>query len=861
MNSLKYAISKLYEHSQIVSGELARIPAIIAERYGQAQSATPPVRRDPLVFDLNGNGLETTGVNTTNPIYFDHDADGIKTATGWVGADDAFLVLDKNANGKIDNGRELFGDAFVKSNGQLAADGFDALRDLDANLDGKVDATDAQFANLRLWRDLNQDGVSQADELFTLGSQNIAAINVGSSEHSQILANGNQLADLGSYVKTDGSSGTLGEVTGNLGDINLVQDTFHSQFTDHLDTSTVATLPDMQGAGQVRSLREAATLSPALAQLLTDFAAATSGTVQRGLMDQILKAWSDTSAMPATFTGAYAGHGLTVSMQGIAAGSAAYNALAGKLTILEHFNGRTFNNVPDGTVSATVNLWATSQDLLQRSYDSLRESVYESLVMQTRLKPYMDAITLTVGETGIQLDFSPMLAQLEVERDIDPTTAFTNLLDLQHYAGKNLNENGWNGISTIAAWLNVLPDTVNVTSLLQQAGYNLATNGKDTFLGTNGNDSFSSGAGDDLLIGNAGNDTLNGAGGNDILDGGDGDDSLIDTSGWNTLKGGAGNDTLTGHYIFEGGTGDDTLVASGYYGDNSGDIYRFNLGDGQDTILEYGSNEPYYTEGRNGKDVLSLGAGIAPTDVILLRSGNDLIFKLNDSDQVTVKEWFVSTDRYIEEVQFADGSKWTVDTIRGMAIPLTGTNNADTLTGWNGRDLINGFDGNDTLNGGDGNDQLLGGLGSDTLNGGNGDDTLDGGDGNDTVTDTVGWNTLKGGAGNDTLTGHYIFEGGTGDDTLVASGYYGDNSGDIYRFNLGDGQDTILEYGSNEPYYTEGRNGKDVLSLGAGIAPTDVILLRSGNDLIFKLNDSDQVTVKEWFVNSIRCAPIGCCRR
>src|SRR5665647_3061083 len=82
------------------------------------------------------------------------------------------IGLDKNGNGTIDNGRELFGDAMIKSNGQLATDGFDALRDLDSNADGKINSSDSQFANLRLWRDLNQDGISQSNELFTLGSQN-----------------------------------------------------------------------------------------------------------------------------------------------------------------------------------------------------------------------------------------------------------------------------------------------------------------------------------------------------------------------------------------------------------------------------------------------------------------------------------------------------------------------------------------------------------------------------------------------------------------------------------------------------------------------------------------------------------------
>ncbi|MGB4812000.1 MAG: hypothetical protein WBP13_05915 [Methylophilaceae bacterium] len=161
-------------------------------------------RSDPLTLDLNGDSLSTIGVSTTNPILFDHNADGIKTGTGWVSADDAFLVRDMNGNGTIDSGRELFGDATLKSNGQLATNGFDALADLDSvsnggNGDGIVNASDSHYVDLRLWRDLNQDGVSQRAELFTLASQNIIGINVASTANSQVLPNGNQLADIGTY--------------------------------------------------------------------------------------------------------------------------------------------------------------------------------------------------------------------------------------------------------------------------------------------------------------------------------------------------------------------------------------------------------------------------------------------------------------------------------------------------------------------------------------------------------------------------------------------------------------------------------------------------------------------------------------
>ena len=131
-------------------------------------SGTTVPRRDPLVLDLDGDGIETTSTRDGTVILFDHDGDGIKTGTGWVKPDDGWLVLDRNGNGTIDTGRELFGVDTRKSNGQLATDGFDALKDLDANGDGKIDAADSVFANLRIWRDLNQDGTSQANELSRL---------------------------------------------------------------------------------------------------------------------------------------------------------------------------------------------------------------------------------------------------------------------------------------------------------------------------------------------------------------------------------------------------------------------------------------------------------------------------------------------------------------------------------------------------------------------------------------------------------------------------------------------------------------------------------------------------------------------
>lgn len=115
---------------------------------------------DPLTLDLDGDGIETTGESGRSGVMFDTDSDGINTATGWISADDGLLVRDINKNGIIDNGSELFGDSTALINGSVAANGFSALTDLDDNHDGKVDANDAAFSELKVWRDLNQDGVS-----------------------------------------------------------------------------------------------------------------------------------------------------------------------------------------------------------------------------------------------------------------------------------------------------------------------------------------------------------------------------------------------------------------------------------------------------------------------------------------------------------------------------------------------------------------------------------------------------------------------------------------------------------------------------------------------------------------------------
>ena len=158
-----------------VDGLPSVIDPICNRNFQAAQNWVAP--RAPLVLDLDNDGIEAVGINPAAPILFDMDGDGIKTATGWIKADDGMVVLDLNGNGLIDSGRELFGDATILTRGpragQTAANGYEALADLDINGDGAIKSLDAAYASLRIWQETNQDGISQASEmrsLVTLGT-------------------------------------------------------------------------------------------------------------------------------------------------------------------------------------------------------------------------------------------------------------------------------------------------------------------------------------------------------------------------------------------------------------------------------------------------------------------------------------------------------------------------------------------------------------------------------------------------------------------------------------------------------------------------------------------------------------------
>ena len=117
----------------------------------------------------------------------------------------------RNGNGSIDDGSELFGTATKLANGQNAANGYEALAQLDANGDGVIDSKDAAYSQLKVWVDANGDGVSQSGELKSLASLDIASINVNGDKTS-VKDAGNWIGMQSTFTKTDGSTAATGDV-------------------------------------------------------------------------------------------------------------------------------------------------------------------------------------------------------------------------------------------------------------------------------------------------------------------------------------------------------------------------------------------------------------------------------------------------------------------------------------------------------------------------------------------------------------------------------------------------------------------------------------------------------------------------
>ncbi|WP_342722668.1 calcium-binding protein [Bradyrhizobium sp. B097] len=717
--------------------------------------------RDPLILDLNGDGVHTTNL-LGSTVYFDYNGDGFAQRTGWVSPDDGILAIDVNGNGLVDGGAELFGSA--------TQDGFAVLETFDANGDGVIDASDPVFAKLRIWRDLNQNGVSDAGELQTLAEAGIKSISLVRQAASG-TNEGNGVGYQASFTREDGTTG--------------IAQTIYFQ-TDQRDTRADTTpgftiadgvdlLPQLPGSGKIYSIAYKATTDAqfrAAWTSLTEQASSMTPAELRAALGDLLLEWAGVDGIDPRSRGEFVD--------------------ARHLAFVEAFFGDTYREVLSahgqelrtypGSLSAGRSIEASFESIISVLEIAFLSQVARSVVarggdMSTAVSsPYFfysllelsqpaagDPAPDTPGNIGLVVDLittvMPEHAGAQVsylERallGLDGMIAIAFNGDRQAYA------------STVLPHLGVISDAVlhDISSHIVDGTALVGTTAAESIRGTSGQDVFIGGGGGDAVSGGAGSDIyvygkqdgdlwikdtgpttdtdrlvltdLNSA---DLTFDRIGDDLLIRVTGTQktvAVEGffaGQGIDILR---FVDGTEWNRTQIknASWYRGDGYGNLITGSAGndvihggkgddlirpgDGNDTIF-YGRGDGYdtiddWTESTADRLVLT---DINRADVELSRVGNQLLIKiLSTGELINDTNFFnhtASTDDWrshaqgIDSITFADGVTLNRDQIQQQAW-FRGDDTGNSLVGSRLDDVFLGGKGDDVLDGSDGADLYI----------------------------------------------------------------------------------------------------------------------------------------------------------
>lgn len=639
----------------------------IEEEVEKAGSAAAP--RDPLVIDLGDEGILLTSVE--NGVYFDLDNNGFAEKTAWVGAEDGFLVLDRNGNGRIDNGGELFGDQVILKTGSKSESGFEALSELDENDDGVIDANDTLFSDLMVWIDKNQNGISETSELTTLDALNITLISLSYQQIGNI----------------DGKTGTVISLESNV----LFENNATRKISEHWfkvnsrdsqdlhDYGDGVIVTSVESFGNIMSLNNAifSDKTGELSKLVNEFKSSVDYVEKRVIIKRILY----------FITGA----------TNITPNSRGGNIDARDLHVIEQFMGQGFIGI-DGGTSPNAN----AASILSKAYLKIENMYFNQLNRETAFDYYIGFV-------------------LEDKIFDDEGTIIDQALDLSvfpYIIPENGNKYYYSHVvSCIASWLLQYDNAFGTTSFSDfkayfpeySAFFNVVENGNvllsgnkgEIIYGTSGIDLIWCMNGNNTLMSGYGDDVLYGGGDNDILDGGAGNDTLL---------GGAGNDT----YIFSRGYGNDIVIDD--VGINKIVLNGINLND----------------ISVNGTGIYDITISIKHTGDSLTISNfrkdnnrncfefviNGLLHDINDSH---------SPFRHI----CGDNGNNVIQTIVDNSI-IHAFGGNDNIYCSPGDDIVYCGEGNDYVYADKGDDIVYGGEGDDVLNGGEGNDFLYGGFGNDT---------------------------------------------------------------------------------------------------------------------------------
>ncbi|NNH67135.1 calcium-binding protein [Rhizobium laguerreae] len=619
--------------------------ACLAPPWPSASSpmTAPPI--SPLVLDLDGDGVELTGIEGSK-VYFDLDADGFAERTGWITGGDGMLAYDGNGNGRIDDISELFGNA--------TTDGFTLLRPFDSNNDGIISASDDRFEELRVWVDSDANGTTDDDELRSLTDLQITSIQVNAQSVNQTIE-GNSVSHVASYQHEDGSTDEIVDVwyaNDQMASHKIIPDGF-------VFDPEALKLPELKGWGDVADLQYAMTLNNGLRIAVKDLvfnSTQLDPASFRAAFEAVLAEWTGTAGIEPASRGGYMD--------------------AQHLAILEAFYGFQYRQLA-GTNAGTFDPGPNAAVELETLYQDAVSCMFTHFASQLAVSNRNFGATI---DDLLEMPWLP-LGALHYNKETDRVTgaletvaALASMLAPADYAGK---------IRMIASLIPYLEGVRLDLYGGDQASYSAAF------------DAAFAAFGDQRLV-SISCDIASGT--RQIVQGGVGDDVLSAQAGFEAVFiGGGGNDAITGGsgndtYVYSRGNGNDTIIEAANAGSS-------------DQLLLTDINPAAVSLVRNGIDVTIVIAESAPGagdggSVLLKDTLDD--YASRGVDQVTFADGTVWSRSDIR-IRLLDQAATTGnDTIVGF-------NTADTLIGRQGNDALNGGEGNDTFHysRGDGHDTII----------------------------------------------------------------------------------------------------------------------------------------------------------
>ena len=753
----------------------------------------------PMVIDLDGEGIETIDINKSQ-IYFDVDNDGFREQTGWISKNEAILAIDKNENGKIDNQSEMFG--------STTKTGFEELKELDTNGDGIINSQDVDFNKIRVWQDLNENGVTEEGELKTAQEAGIESIYTNSYKIGA-LNNNNIITEKATIQYTDGSTKDLYDVATQYNDMYTVYG------GDYVLDADIIDLPWLRGYGNSIDLQLAASQNDNLKTLVKQMASMTNANDIYNQFDNMMSMWL--------------GENKT--------GEEMQKLVLSKLIFWDVNNMSEFqaNNI-------------------QNAYNSLKNKLFVEFLAQTSLADKFDIAYDYRTDSIIYSD--------NTYENIVRNTVDSDVFMASYVIAKMLADDGSLDVTRLANTIKNLGYGAQLINYLNSGLkfkngdftyvegsmplYVLGTDGNDTITGGDDADIIYGMDGNDLIYGMAGDDFLHGGRGNDTLYGGDGNDTLIGGEGDDSLEGGAGNDT----YIYDG-DGKDAVL------DEKWAIVRQQVWK-QDNI--YSDWYETWVESSKtlvdaGDDIVVFGKNVSPEDIAITKNGNDLVFALKGSNNtLTIKNWYTSKEQRVEKFQFENGLVLTSEQILNMKTDSSGN---DNINGTQNSDFIFSSSGNDVINAGKGNDIIV------NQNG----DTVyyyNAGDGQDIIYDYNGNDRIKLGFNRDRISykrngGDLILKFKDSTDTITIKDWFTHEANRIEAIEFLNGDvrtaaDILAKFksqsgtnGNNVLIGTDGNDtvhayaGDDYISTGAG---DDVIYGGLGNDIMVGGTGNDKYYVE-----------------